>query len=143
MMFRSFKIKLPLFVLLLSIIACGSGTSGSVIGSSQSCQWGTNVGACEGSFDKLSGTYSVDIENDDISTGDPIDVQVDITVGSGIVNVSVESPEGWKESVQAKPRFPGTLNGQAEGDFGTFEVTFEAVDGDAEDISWSITYQVR
>lgn len=134
---------LPLVMILLSILACEGGTSGSVTGSSQSCQWGTNIGVCDGEFKKLTGTYGIDIENDDISSGDAIDVQAKVSVESGVVNVSVESPEGRISSLQVSADHPGELIGQAEGDFGTFEVKFEAVDGDAENIVWSISYQVR
>jgi len=134
---------IPLLMIFLAMIACEGGTSGSVVGSSQSCQWGGSGGICEGKFKKLSGTYGVDIENDDISSGDKIDVEVEVTLESGVVNVSVESPEGRISSVQVLPNQPGTLIGQAEGEFSAFEVTFEAVDGDAENIVWSISYQIR
>ena len=134
---------LPLVVILLSIIACEGGTSESVVGSSQRCEWGGSEGVCDGKFKKLSGTYAVDIEDDDIFSGDIIDVEAVVSVESGVVNVSVESPDGRITSVQVLPNRPGTLVGQAEGDFSAFEVTFEAIQEEALNIIWTISYQIR
>lgn len=134
---------LPWVMILLSIIACEGGTSGSVVGSSQRCEWGGSGGICNGSFKKLSGTYGVDIEDDDIFSGDIIDVEAVVSVESGVVNVSVKSPDGRISSMQVLPNRPGTLVGQAEGDFSAFEVIFEAVDDEAQNIVWLISYQIR
>ena len=134
---------LSLIMIVLSILACEVGTSGSVVGSSQRCQWGGSGGVCDRTIQKLSGTYGVDIEDDEIFSGDTIDVEAEVFLGTGVLNVSVESPDARITSIQVSPNRPAKLTGQAEGDFSAFEVKFEAVDGDVENIVWSISYQIR
>ena len=105
------------------IIACEGGASGSVVGSSERCQWGGSEGVCDGQIKKLSGTFTVDIEDDDIFSGDIINVEAVVSVEGGVIDVSVESPDGRITSLQVLPNRPGTLVGHAEGDFSAFEVT--------------------
>lgn len=130
-------------VLVLSVLACEGGTSGSVMNSSETCRISGNGGECEGKFGKLSGTYGKDIEDDSISSMDVIDVEVRVLVESGSVKVSVEGTGGEVSSVQATSNQPAMLMGVAEGDFEGFEITFEALDGEAVNIRYTITYQIR
>jgi hypothetical protein len=130
-------------VLILSVLACEGGTSGSVMNSSETCRISGNRGECEGKFGILSGTFGKDIEDESISSMDVIDVEARITVESGSVKVSVEGPSGEVSSVQVTPNQPATLVGVAEGDFESFEVTFEALEGEAVNIRYTIAYQIR
>ena len=63
---------LCLIVLCMAVLACGGGTSGSVINSSQTCRSSGDHVECEGKFGKLSGTYGEDIEDATISSFDTI-----------------------------------------------------------------------
>jgi hypothetical protein len=55
---------------------------------------------------------------------------------------AVESPEGEVVSVEAAPGNAATLEGVAEGSFSGFEVKFEAVEGEASGIGYTIEYQI-
>jgi hypothetical protein len=102
-----------------------------------------NGGECEGKIGKLSGTYGIDIDDENIFSMDVIDVEIEISVESGSVKVSVEGPDGEVSSSQAAPNQPATLIGTAEGDFDGFEVVFEALDEDARNIKYIISYRIR
>jgi len=130
-------------ILILTILACGTSTSGSVTGSSQSCQRVGTQGVCEGNFGKLKGTYGLDVEDDGISSTDEIDVEATVNVGSGSIKISVTDPEGSTTSIQAAPGQPATLIGVAKGEFSAFKVTFQALEDEAKDVQYTISYQIR
>ncbi len=130
-------------MVVLTILACEGATSGSVTGSTETCRMTGNGGECEGKFGKLSGTYGADIEDENIFSMDVIDVEVQVSVESGSVKVSVEGRDGEVSSVQATPNQPATLVGVTEGDFDGFEVTFEALDEEARNVQYKISYQIR
>lgn len=130
-------------VLCMAVLACEGGTSGSVVNSSQTCRSSGDHVECEGKFGKLSGTYGEDIEDATISSTDTIDVEMYVTVESGSVQVSVQGPGGEVTSVQAGSNQPATLVGVAEGDFESFKVTFEALDDQATNIRYTISYWIR
>ena len=134
---------LCLMSLLLASLACGGGTSGSVVGSGETCRSVGGAGVCEGTYRKLSGTYGKDIEHDYIRSGGQIDVEVEVSVESGSVQISVESPSGGKVSAQAKPGQPGSLVAVAVGELEKFTVTFEATEGEAQNVAYKISYQIR
>ncbi len=91
----------------------------------------------------MNGTYGKDIEDEFIFGGDEVEVTVQAAIESGSVRISVESPVGEVTSIDVSPGSPGTLVGIAEGEFDGFEVTFEALDGEATGIEYRIDYQVR
>lgn len=134
---------IPILLLTALLASCAGGTSGSVLGSRESCRISAGSGTCEGTFNKLKGTYGKDIEDESIYSGDAIDVEVQASVESGPVRISVESPEGEVAFVEISPRNSGTLIGVASGEFEGFEVVFEALEGEAADITYQINYQVR
>lgn len=138
------RVWLVLFLVLLIVLstACEGGTSGSVVGSRESCSSRGGSGTCKGSWRKLSGTYGQDIEDEWISGGEAITVKAQVSVESGTVRVSVESPDDQVSSVDVAPGKPATLVGIAEGAFEEFEVRFEAVEGEATGISYEIAYQL-
>ena len=141
------KLRMGIYVIvalaLVVSVACEGGTSGSVTNSRRSCREGWGSGSCKGSYGKLSGTYSENIENDSISSNEAIDVEVQVSVEEGTIRVSVESPDGEELSAQATPGNPATLVAVAKGSFEEFDVRFEAVDGEARGVSWEIAYQAR
>ena len=133
-----------LILLLTALLAsCAGGTSGSVLGSRESCFINAGSGSCEGTFSTLKGTYGKDIEDEAIFSGDAIDVEVQSSVESGPVRISVESPSGEVTFIEILSGNSGTLIGVASGEFDGFEVLFEALDGEATGITYQITYQVR
>lgn len=134
---------IPILLLTALLASCAGGTSGSVLGSRESCRISAGSGTCEGTFNKLKGTYGKDIEDESIYSGDAIDVEVQASVESGPVRISVESPEGEVAFVEISPGNSGTLIGVASGEFEGFEVVFEALEGEAADITYQINYQVR
>jgi hypothetical protein len=134
---------LCLTVIFIAVLACEGGTSGSVTNSNQTCQSTGNRGGCEGKFGKLRGTYSLEIEDDEISSVDLINVEARVSVESGTVKVSVQGSDGEVSSVQASPDRAATLIGVVEGDFGAFEVTFEALDEEAITVRYNISYQIH
>ncbi len=139
---RRFIPVLCLAFVFMAVLAC-EGTSGSVMNSSQNCQSVGNRRECEGKFGKLSGTYGIDIEDDNISSIDVIDVEVRVTVESGSVKIFVQGPGGELSSVQVRPGQPATLVGVAEGDFDGFELTFEALDEEVLNVNYHLFYQIR
>lgn len=133
-----------LILLLTALLAsCAGGTSGSVLGSRESCRINAGSGSCEGTFSTLKGTYGKDIEDEAIFSGDAIDVEVQSSVESGPVRISVESPSGEVTFIEILSGNSGTLIGVASGEFDGFEVVFEALEGEATGIIYQITYQVR
>jgi len=131
-----------LALIVVSVTACEGGTSGSVISSRQSCSHRGDSGSCKGSYRKLSGTYSEDIENDRIFYGDGIQVKAEISVESGMVRVSVESPDGTVSSVEVGSGKVGTLEGMAKGLSEEFVVRLQAVDGEAAGVTYEIIYEI-
>jgi len=133
-------VGLVLVMLILSALACQS--TGSTVGSRQTCRNANGSGQCEGSWKELSGTVTENIENDRISSFDTIPVEITVSVESGTVRVSCKDPDGETRSAQASPGSPATLSADCEGDFDEIEVTFEALDGDATGVSYTINYRV-
>jgi hypothetical protein len=131
-----------LAVLAAVAIACGSGTSGSVLGSGETCYKTGSSGVCEGTYSKLSGTYGAEIEDDDAIAGDEVAVTVEFSVETGTVRVSLKSPDGDVQSAEAGPGESATVAGVAEGTMDGFNVTFEAVGGEAGGVSYRISYQI-
>ena len=134
---------LPILLLTALLASCAGGTSGSVLGSRESCRINAGSGSCEGTFSTLKGTYGKDIEDDAIFSGDAIDVEVHASVESGPVRISVESPSGEVKFIEISSGNSDTLIGVASGEFDGFEVVFEALEGEATGITYQITYQVR
>jgi hypothetical protein len=139
---RWFIPKVVLIVIILSILACGGGTSGSVVGSTRTCEKSGLTGACEGHINKLSGTYGLEVKNDRLRSDDTIDVEIEVFIGEGNLNVSIVSPEGNISSVQVLPNRPKKLVGQVAGDDAMFEITLEAVEGDVQSILWTVSYRI-
>jgi len=131
-----------LVTLLLTTLACAGGTSGSVIGSSSSCQSSGNSGTCTGSYGTLNGNYSQEIKDEDWPFADQANVQVNVSCGEGTVRVSLKDKDGKTVSAEAKPGSPASLSGQAEISLDAFKVVFEAVDGKAKNIEYSISYTI-
>lgn len=134
---------IPILLITVLLASCAGGTSGSVLGSRESCRNNAGSGTCEGTFNKLKGTYGKDIEDESIYSRDAIDVEVRASVVTGPVRISVESPDGEITFIEISSGNSGSLIGVASGKFDGFEVVFEALEGEAADITYQITYRVR
>ncbi len=126
---------LVLFVNLLVILACGSGgTSGSVSGSQINCASFN----CEGSYSKLKGTISEEFEK---NTGDDdIPVGVTVSVESGTVKFWMEDSSKNQTAGTASLGTPGSIQGLAAVSFDEFKVYFEASDGEANGVNFTVNY---
>jgi len=128
-------------IVILLLAACSGGSSGSIIGSSQSCKTGGGSGSCTGRIGKLSGTYSMDIEDGGIFSGDAVEVEITVSVDNGLVDVSVEDPDGKTYSIEVEPGVQDTLLGVSTGSFDGFSFTLQAVGGPAEGVAYELIYQ--
>jgi hypothetical protein len=131
------------FVLVLLLVAVTACEGGSVSGSRERCSHKVDSGQCTGSFKKLSGTYTLSVENDRIFNDIPVQVQVQVSVESGPLKVWVKSPGDEITSVEVSPGRTATLAGVAVGDADKFGVKFQALEEQAEAVSYEITYQLR
>ena len=129
-----------LFVLLVLGAACEGGTSGSVSGTRQRYSRKSRAGECSGSFNKLSGTYSLDVENESVVSS--AEVQVLAAVEVGALRVYLKTPDGETTSVDVSAGGSATLRGTAKGEWDGFRVYFEAVEGSVEGVTYEISYQV-
>jgi hypothetical protein len=131
------------FLLLPALIfsACsGQGSSGSVHGRSGSYYRNDEGGQAEVHFDRIKGTYyesfEISIKNDDW-----VNVNLDASVGKGRVRVFLKGPQDEVSEVLITPGQPGKLSGLAAvWSTETFHIYFEALDGEAEDIFYSLHY---
>jgi hypothetical protein len=128
-----------LSVVLIAVSACEGG---SVSGSSQRCSHQRDSGSCTGSFKKLSGTYGLDVENDRIFNNTQVRVQVQVSVESGPLKVWVKSPDDETTSVEIRPGQSATLRGVAVGVADRFVVRFQALEEQAQGISYELDYQL-
>ena len=135
-----YTIPLALLATLVLVTACEGGTSGSVTGSRQRCSFRGSSGQCSGSFKKLSGTYSLDVENERVVSR--AEVEVLASVETGALRVYVETPEDEINSMDVPAGGSATLSGVAEGGWDGFKVYFEAVEGQAEGVTYEISYRV-
>lgn len=127
----------------LMLSACEGATSGSVRNSSQSCHNLGGYGDCEGRIGKLSGTYSIDIEDEGISPGDEVVVELSISLELGSLQASILNPEGDETSVEVEPGIPANFTGVTQGDFDGFEISIRALSESAEGINYSLRYFIQ
>lgn len=131
---------LTLIAILLFCAACEGGTSGSVTGSRERCSHQARAGQCSGSFKKLSGTYSLDVENLSVVRGAEVEVQASVETGS--LKVYVKTPDDETASVTVPAGGSATLRGVAKEEWDGFRVYFQAIEGQAEGVTYEMTYQV-
>jgi hypothetical protein len=131
---------LALSAILLLGAACEGGTSGSVTGSRQRCSSRSRAGNCSGSFKTLSGTYSLDVENESVASS--VEVEVSVAVERGSLKVYLKTPDDETQSVEVPAGGSATLRGTAQGEWDGFKVYFQAVEGSAEGVTYELSYQV-
>jgi hypothetical protein len=130
-------------ILLLMMSACEGGTSGSVRNSSLTCRNLSGHGDCDGRIGRLSGTYSIDIEDDGISPSDQVWVELSVSVDAGSMRVFMEKPDGEETSVEIDPGGPANITGVTQGEFDGFEIGFQSLGEYAEGITYTLSYSTQ
>ena len=126
--------------LVISVLGCSGGTSGSVSGKRMSCSGDSlEGGSCKGRFKKLSGTYSADVEVSR-SAIHSVNAEVTASVEDGPVRVYLVAPDGTETTAEARPGSPVTVSGPARGHTDEFRVYFEALEGRASGVSFTVSY---
>ena len=141
------KITIALLVLMLLAALTGCETSGSSRGAAKSCQSSNTSGTCTVTIQEIEGTVSQKVENNSFrSSHREAEVTVDVTVGSGNIEVYVDGPDNQHTAVQVAPGQTATMTGSAAISGASergFNVYFKAVDGKAGDIQAEIKYTVK
>ncbi len=86
-------------------------TSGSVSKGGESCSLSPSEGYCEGRYNKVTGTYSMRINQDGLPSS--VNVSIQITVESGQLNIGIETPGGEIVQASASPGTPAQLEATA------------------------------
>jgi hypothetical protein len=133
------KIWLLVAVLIATMLACES--SGSATNSRKSCSSSGNSGTCEGSFGSLTGKYSQELGTDALS-GNLVNMDGTFAVESGSLRVWIIDKNGAEADVLVTPGEPASLSGITETSMDGFTVYFEAVDGEAAGITYTVNYRV-
>ena len=130
-----------LIVLSLSLIACtGEGVSGAAIGHSGRSSHNPQGGKAEGSYNKIKGTYPASYEIS-IVNNDVIFVEITAAVETGALNVYLKGPDGEVTEMTLAAGESGTLSGAAEVSMNEeFRIYYEAVNGEAEGITYTMSY---
>lgn len=136
------KLLLVFAIIILFISACSGGTGGSVSGTRQSCQSSGGQIRCEGRIDKLTGTFSHEVETSFFREGEAVLVESHFTIESGQMQITIEAPDGTQSTAEALPGTPAVLIGMAavESSFeeNAVPLRLQAVDGAVEGISFMI-----
>jgi hypothetical protein len=139
-MMRKVFLCLMAVALVISALGCSEGTSGSVVGKRMSCSGNSlKGGSCKGRFKKLSGTYTAHIEVSR-STIHSVLAEVTADVEDGPIRVYLVAPDGTETSAEVRPGSPATISGPAEGYADKFRVYFEALEGTASGVSFTVNY---
>lgn len=138
------KLLLVVSLILLAFSACSGGTSGSVIGTRQSCQSSGGIVTCQGRINKLSGTYSLDLETSYFSEEDVVRLEAYFTIEKGKMKVSIDAPDGSHVEVDVAPGSEGILIGlttvESSMEENVIPITLQAIDGDTEGIDYEIYF---
>ena len=143
-MIKNKRLLIILTTLLLAAIACSGGTGGSVSGTQQSCNSSGGSGTCDARINKLSGTFTHKVDTGFYNQGDPVFMEVDVTVQTGQMKMTIESPDGFVTSIEVNPGTTNKLTGISTVDYSMDEkfipLTLEALDGDVEGIEFTIAF---
>lgn len=128
---------------LLLFSGCEGATSGSVISSSQSCHNLGGYGDCEGRIGRLSGSYSIDVEDEGISPGDEIVVELTISVEEGSLVVTLPGVDGADTTIEVGSGETASGTGILGGDFDGFEFNLRAPGDPVSGIGYSLRYFIQ
>lgn len=137
------KLLIMMVMVLLATSACAGGTGGSVSGSRQSCQSKGGSTTCEGRINKLSGTYSHEVETSAFNAGDVVLVEAQFAIESGQLKVTIEVPDGSLMVVEVFPGTPAVLSGlatvESSIDENAVPLTLQSQNGAVEGVSFIIS----
>lgn len=138
------RLYLMLVIVLLVAMACEGG--GSVRGHRESCRASGDTGRCEGSFNKLSGTYAQRMEANLYRPGDAVFIEANVSVESGAIRISVEAPDGTVTSMEVGPGASSSLSGLSTAESGMdvdaeIPISYEALDGEATGVSYTVDFR--
>lgn len=140
--YRYLGLGLAAWALLGSLLAC-EGSSGGTSGRSQNCTTGRGTGTCNGEISRLTGTVSLEFEDDSMRSSDVIDLAGEFAVAQGRVEIAFSTPAGTRSTAEAAPDQPAGVSGSAGASFEGFYVTLTALDAEASGISYVLEYQTR
>ena len=131
-------ITLLVLAVILSLSGCDSG--GSVMFARNSCSSSSSKGGghCNGRFGKLKGTYGQDMSIN--RNTHSIRVKINASVENGRIRVYLKDPEEKETGMTLSPGQSGQLSGTAAGWSDHFVVYFQALDGEAKDIKYEVTF---
>ena len=134
-----------LFAMIFALTGCE--TTGSSRGASKTCQSSNTSGSCTITIQEIEGTVSQKVENSSFRTAHrEAEVTVNVTVGSGNLEVYVDGPNDQHSAVQVAPGGVATLTGSATISGASergFNIYFKAVDGKAGNIQAEMNYTVK
>ena len=122
-------------------MACtGEGVSGAAIGHSERSSHNPQGGKAEGSYTKIKGTYSATYEIS-IVNNDVIFVEITAAVETGALHVYLKGPDGVITEMTLAGGESGTISGTADVSMNEeFRIYYEAVNGEAEGITYTMSY---
>lgn len=142
-MYRS-RIIVAALCLVSLLAACGEG-GGTATGHTENCRSSSRQGRCEGSYKKITGRMTYEIEELAFSSGTPVEVEIELSVKSGALRVELAGPGGDVSSAVATPSEAISLSGVTlVNAFESAPVVLQVVEGEmAEGISYAIVWAVQ
>ena len=139
-MYKKITLVLILGMVLMLAACTGEGISGSASGHGQKHFANDSGGTVEGDFNRIKGTYSSEYEIS-IFNDDFVNVDITVSVETGRLRVYLKDEDGDISDLVLNPGETGRLTGKAEVWFDeSFNVYFEALDEEAEGITYSMVY---
>ncbi len=136
-------LKWVIFIsLILGLCACtGEGISGSASGGSLDYYVSDTGGQATGSFNTVRGTYGAEYEAS-IYNDDFVILTLTASVETGRLRVYIKDSDDTIQEVVLQPGESGSIEGRAEvwADE-TFKVYFEALDGEARQVRYSMEFR--
>lgn len=143
----SFKKSVLLFTTVLVSLFTLTACDGYVKGARMDSYTSPENGWYEGEFSAASGTYTNRFETPSSLPGDEVDVEFSIAIESGVMTVSLITPDETRISETVTPTNPITLAGRSiidiDAEIYYIPVVFQVSgDGEATGIVYELTYFV-
>lgn len=141
-MTRIARALIALLLLSLALAGCGENAS-TAIGSTQNCRSTWDSGTCTGSIRTVRGPYNYRIENDRLKRDTPVWVEVQLSLASGALRVSLSSVDGETVQAIARPGEPVDLAGySAVGSFESIPVGMHVIEGqEATGVQYTVSWR--
>lgn len=123
--------------LALCLLGCGPAATGH----EETCSVEGTQGMCEGYFRSVRGEYGYAIAAPGIAPGQAVEVEVQIAVDRGALQVAFTSPSGEESACVARKDAPESVMGIATmGDGERLLLTLEAVGGNASGVTYMVAW---